>query len=180
MLDGGDVFQLVNDGFNEGSLSQQQGILHSAPQFVDELYSGLLPELFCQLLRNIALAAKTLPKICCNSLGTGVRSSVLPGVRVKLTNSPLSFEQKRSSKRDIGGDLLNGLLFSAYGYRPFLSRTHVKIPSPPSKIYKTAAILSTTCSSTSGSCTKANRTNPSPDFPNPAPGETATPVFSTR
>ncbi len=40
---GGDVFQLVNDGFDDGSLSQQQtviqlqqGILHSASQFGDE------------------------------------------------------------------------------------------------------------------------------------------------
>ena len=42
-LMGGDVFQLVNDGFDDGSLSQQQtviqlqqGILHSASQFGDE------------------------------------------------------------------------------------------------------------------------------------------------
>ena len=47
VLHGGDVFQLGNDGFDDGSLSQQQGILHSAPQFGDELYYGLLPELFC-------------------------------------------------------------------------------------------------------------------------------------
>ena len=47
VLDGGDVFQLVNDGFDDGSLSQQQGILHSGPQFGDELYPSLLPELFC-------------------------------------------------------------------------------------------------------------------------------------
>jgi len=54
VFDGGDIFQLVNDGFDDGSLSQQQaviqleqGILHSAPQFGDELYSSLLQELFC-------------------------------------------------------------------------------------------------------------------------------------
>ncbi len=42
VLDGGDVFQLVNDGFDDGSLSQQQGILHSAPQFGDPTFRRLI------------------------------------------------------------------------------------------------------------------------------------------
>jgi DDE superfamily endonuclease len=52
----------------------------------------------------------------------------------------------------------------------------VRITVVSSKIYRNFDIRSTASCNLAGSCTKANRTYPSPHFPKPTPGEAATPV----
>lgn len=75
MLDLRDIFQLINDRFDDGSLAQQdlidqqhQAVLHVLAQLGDQLQVEIPPELLHQLLRDVAAIAK---QFAMQTLGQG-------------------------------------------------------------------------------------------------------------
>ncbi len=69
MLNLRNVLQLVDDGFNDGAFAEHQTVIegdqslfHVALEFGDELNACGFEQLFCQLLRDIALVGKHLTK----------------------------------------------------------------------------------------------------------------------
>ena len=67
MLDLGDILQLIDDRFDDGSFSQQdlvghehQAVLHILAQFGDELDVEIQPQLLHQLLGDVTFVAKQL------------------------------------------------------------------------------------------------------------------------
>ena len=95
MLDLGDVFELIGDGLDHRAFAQkelvgpvEQTVVHLFTQLGDELKPLSDQQLLGQGLGEIAFVPKSLPTRPVASLGTGCRSSTLPGVKQNAGSRP--------------------------------------------------------------------------------------------
>ncbi len=90
-----DILELVNDRFGNGAFAQQhfvdpghQAILHVGLEFGDQRQAERFQQLLNEGLGEVVFSGEDLAKQTLDKAGPGRRSSTLPGIKAKWSNSP--------------------------------------------------------------------------------------------